>query len=340
MKIKHKISVVDTHTGGEPTRIVVGGYPRILGRTMLEKRAYVEENYDDLRTMIMREPRGHKDMFGAILTEPVNEGSHYGVLFLSTADFPESYPVMCGHGTIGLATVLVELGMVSKVEPVTQIILDTPNGTVTANVNICHDEVESVTVTCAPAYVLKENGQLDLPNLGLIPFDIVVSGNVFAIVPVEATGLSILPENADELARLGILIRDKINRQFKIEVDGRPEHLSIVNQVDFTEKINCDDKVTYRNVLIFGDGSIDRSPCGTGTAAKVTSLYQKGLLKKGEKLYHEGIVGTTFIGEITEIFKEGSFTKCINSVTSPAFITGFNELIVTDKDPFFKGFQI
>lgn len=340
MKIKHKISVVDTHTGGEPTRIVVGGYPRILGQTMLQKRAYAEEHYDDLRTMIMREPRGHKDMFGAILTEPVNESSHYGVLFLSTADFPEGYPVMCGHGTIGVATVLVELGMIPKVEPVTEVILDTPNGTVKANVNICHDEVESVTVQCAPAYVLKENCQIEVPNLGTVPFDIVVSGNVFAIVPVEVTGLSILPENANELMRLGILIRDEINRQLSIEVPGRPKHLSIVNQVDFTEKINHADQIVYRNVLIFGDGSVDRSPCGTGTAAKVTVLHQKGLLKQGEKLYHEGIVGSTFIGEIIETFEEDQLIKCVNSVTSSAFITGFNELIATDKDPFFKGFLI
>lgn len=340
MLVKRLISVVDTHTGGEPTRIIVGGLPLLKGKTMMEKRNYFEENYDDIRTMVMREPRGHKDMFAAALVEPVNEDSDYGVIFLSTADYPEGYPMMCGHGTIGIATVLIELGMIEKKEPITTITLDTPGGVVKAHARVENGKLIDVRFESIPAYVLKKDVSINVPGIGEVTTDIVVSGNVFAIVPVERFGLSVEPQNTAELTRLGLFLRDEFNKAIQIEVPGRAKHLSIINQVDFSEKLADTNPPYYRNVLIFGSGSVDRSPCGTGTSAKMAALHAKGKLKEGQEFCNQSITGTVFKGTIKEVFTEDGYIKVVNSIASPAYITGFNQLIVTEDDPFGNGFQL
>lgn len=334
MKFSRSIHAVDSHTMGEPTRVVVGGVPQIPGKTMPEKKKYLEDHLDYLRTAIMLEPRGHNDMFGSIVTTACNPEADFGIIFMDGG----GYLNMCGHGSIGAATVAVETGIVPMKEPVTEVNMEAPAGLIRAKVQVKNEKVQEVSIVNVPAFLYKADQQIDLPGYGKITFDISFGGSFFAIVPAKQLNIKLLPENADKLKVLGIQIRDIINKEIKIQHPVL-EHIKTVDLVEFFDETD-NPKANLRNVVVFGQGQVDRSPCGTGTSAKLATLYAKGKLKQGEKFVYESIASTLFTGEIVGITKVGEYDAVIPQITGSAYITGFCQYVIDEDDPVKHGFRL
>lgn len=334
MKFSRSIHAVDSHTMGEPTRVVVGGVPQIPGKTMPEKKKYLEDHLDYLRTAIMLEPRGHNDMFGSIMTAACSPEADFGIIFMDGG----GYLNMCGHGSIGAATIAVETGIVPMKEPVTEVNMEAPAGLIRAKVEVKNGKVQSVSIVNVPAFLYKADQQIDLPGYGKITFDISFGGSFFAIVPAKQLNIKLLPENADKLKVLGIQIRDIINKEIKIQHPVL-EHIKTVDLVEFFDETD-NPKANLRNVVVFGQGQVDRSPCGTGTSAKLATLHAKGKLKQGEKFVYESIASTLFTGEIVGTTKVGEYDAVIPQITGSAYITGFCQYVIDEDDPVKHGFRL
>lgn len=332
MKFSRTVSAIDSHTAGEPTRIITGGVPNIPGKTMPEKKEYLEKHLDWLRTAIMHEPRGHENMFGSILTAPTTEEADFGIIFMDGG----GYLNMCGHGSIGAATVAVETGIVKLEEPVTKVTMEAPAGLIKAEVKVVNEKPESVTITNVPAFLYKENVKVTTPLLGEVTFDIAFGGSFFAIIKDEYFGCKILPENTTELVQKAMELRDVINK----EVEIQHPTLSHIKTVDLVEIFGepTTEGATYKNVVIFGEGQVDRSPCGTGTSAKMATLHGKGKLGLNEEFVYESILGTIFRGRLIEETKVGEFDAVVPQVTGSAWITGFNQFVIDETDPVKHGF--
>ena len=332
MKFIKSIHAVDSHTAGEATRVVVGGVPKIPGKSMPEKKQWLEDNLDYLRTAIMLEPRGHKDMFGSILTQPTVDEADYGIIFMDGG----GYLNMCGHGTIGAMTVAVETGMVPVTEPVTKVVQEAPAGLIHGQVFVEDGKAKKVSFTNVPAFLYKKDQEVELPGYGKIRFDISFGGSFFAIVKAEQVGLEIVPENAAKLQDLGIQLRDIINKDIPVQHPELP-HIHSVDLVEWWSKTETKG-ATLKNCVVFGQGQVDRSPCGTGTSAKMATLFAKGELKMGEKFFYESILGTIFEGEIVGKAKVGEYDAVIPQITGSAYITGFNHFVIDETDPVKYGF--
>lgn len=326
------IQAIDSHTAGEPTRIVTGGIPNIPGKTMPEKKAYLEENLDYLRTAIMLEPRGHNDMFGSIITPPCSDEADLGIIFMDGG----GYLNMCGHGTIGAVTAAVETGMVPMVEPITRVILDAPAGLVKADATVVNGKVQSVSFVNVPAFHYKKDVKVQLEGVGEVTLDISFGGSFFAIIKASELGLKVVPENTSKLVPLALKLRDAVNEQIEIQHPTLP-HIKTVDLVEIYDA-PTHPEATYKNVVIFGQGQVDRSPCGTGTSAKLATLHSKGEIAVGEKFVYESILGTLFYGEIVETTKVGDFDAVIPKVAGSAYITGFNHFVIDETDPVKYGF--
>ncbi|MCF6096993.1 proline racemase [Thermovorax subterraneus] len=334
MRFGKLIIAVDSHTMGEPTRVVVGGIPHIPGKTMAEKKEYLEKNMDHIRTALMHEPRGHRDMFGSIITAPVNQEADFGIIFMDGG----GYLNMCGHGSIGAVTVAIETGMVKAVTPVTHVKLDTPAGLVEARAEVEDNVVKSVTVRNVPAFLYEADVKIDVPELGQITADIAFGGSFFAIVDAKQLGIKIEPSNVDDLIKAGMAIKRAANKQIKVQHPEK-EHIKTIDLVeiyDDTENPNAH----LKNVVIFGDGQADRSPCGTGTCAKMATLYAKGKLDLGQDFLYESIIGTVFKGRLIGATKVGPFDAVIPEITGNAYITGFNQFVIDPDDPVKYGFLL
>lgn len=334
MVISRIINAVDSHTAGEPTRIIVGGLPYIPGKTMPEKKEFLEKNLDWMRTALMLEPRGHANMFGSVLTAPTSVEADFGIIFMDGG----GYLNMCGHGTIGAATVAVETGIVPLVEPITHVTLEAPAGIVHAEVEVVGNKAKSVTFTNVPSFLYKRDVKVTTPKLGEVTFDIAFGGSFFAIIKDHYFGCEILPENSGKLLEMAMELRDIINKEVKVQHPILP-HINTVDLVEIYGKASTEE-ANYRNVVIFGDGQIDRSPCGTGTSAKMASLCAKGELAVGEEFVYESITGTTFKGKIIGKTKVGEFDAFIPQITGSAWITGFNEFVIDETDPVKHGFVL
>ncbi|MEW6662052.1 MAG: proline racemase family protein [Bacillota bacterium] len=332
MRVKRVVFAVDSHTMGEPTRIVVGGIPHIPGKTMAEKKKYLEKEIDALRTALMLEPRGHRDMFGSILTAPVAEEADLGIVFMDSS----GYLNMCGHGTIGAVTVALETGILPANEPETRVVLDTPAGLVRAVARVSGERVASVTVENVPAFMYRKDIKVVLPDQGEITLDISYGGNFFAIVPVEQFGLDIIPENGQILSSLGMKILQAVREQVSVVHPEHP-HINSVDLVEFSGK-PLGSMGHARNAVVFGKAQLDRSPCGTGTCAKMASLFAKGQLSLGQEFIHESIIGTTFAGRLLQETKVGDYPAVIPQITGRAFITAIQQFIIDPEDPLRDGF--
>lgn len=329
---KEKVfKVIDSHTMGEPTRVIYEGFPPLPGKTMMEKKRYLEKNYDHYRTALMLEPRGHRDMFGALLTTPVNPEADLGVIFMDSG----GYLNMCGHGSIGSATVAVETGLVKVTEPYTEVVLDAPAGIIRARVCVVDGKAKEVSILNVPAFLYQENVKLELEEYGKVEFDIAFGGSFFALVDSEKVGLQIETENLDRLIDFGMRLRECINKTIEI----RHPYLDIT-RVDLVEIYGPpkNPKANKKNVVIFGDAQADRSPCGTGTSAKVASLYSKGELELNQEFVYESITGSLFRSKAIKETTVGGRKAIIPQITGSAYITGFNEWIVDDHDPLAYGF--
>ncbi|MBU3188639.1 proline racemase [Clostridium bowmanii] len=334
MKAMKMINAVDSHTMGEPTRIITGGVPVIPGNTMPEKKEYLETHLDYLRTAIMLEPRGHNDMFGSIITAPTMKEADLGIIFMDGG----GYLNMCGHGSIGAATVVVETGMIPMVEPYTNLTLEAPAGLVKAKVKVEDGRVKEVSIANVPSFLYKENVELDIPELGKITFDISFGGSFFALVKATELDIDICPENANKLCEVGIKILHAINAAVPVQHPLLP-HINTVDLVEIYGPAK-NPKATLQNVVVFGDGQVDRSPCGTGTSAKLAYLYAKGHLKKNEEFIYESIIGTMFKGKVLSEVQVGEFKGIIPEITGSAYITGFNQFVIDEEDPLKYGFKL
>jgi len=334
MRFSKSIHAIDSHTMGEATRVVIGGIPNIPGKTMPEKKAYLENNMDYIRTAIMHEPRGHNDMFGSIITQPISDEADLGIIFMDGG----GYLNMCGHGTIGATTVAVETGMVPMVEPVTELTLEAPAGLIRARAHIENKKVKEVSFVNVPSFLYKQDVKIQVPELGEIVLDISFGGSFFAILDAKQLGLKITPENASKLKEIGLKIRDIVNKEVEIK-HPTLKHIKTVDLVEIYDE-PTNPSATLKNVVIFGQGQVDRSPCGTGTSAKMATLFAKGKLKEGEPFVYESILGTLFKGRIVGTTKVGEFDAVIPEITGSAYITGFNNFVIDDDDPVKYGFVL
>lgn len=335
MRFGRSIHAIDSHTMGEPTRIVTGGIPAIPGKTMAEKKEYLEKNLDHIRTAIMLEPRGHNDMFGSIITAPTNEEADFGIIFMDGG----GYLNMCGHGSIGAITAAIETGMVEMVEPVTKVVMDTPAGIVTSEAKVENGRVKEVSIVNVPAFHYKKDVKVFVPSIDKeITFDISFGGSFFAIIHADEIGMKVEPSNAGKLTDVALEIRDIINKEIEI---AHPT-LSHIKTVDLVEIYDAPThpEANYKNVVVFGQGQVDRSPCGTGTSAKLATLYSKGELKEGELFVYESILGTIFKGRILGTGSVGDYTTITPEITGAAYITGFNHFVIDEEDPVKHGFVL
>lgn len=334
MKTSRSIIAVDSHTMGEPTRIVIGGIPNIPGNTMSEKRDYMTKHMGHIRTALMHEPRGHSDMFGAVITAPTVPEADFGIIFMDSG----GYLNMCGHGTIGVCTVAVETGMVKVTEPETKVILDTPAGIVNAKVKVKDGKAKGVTFKNVPAFLYKQDVKINVGPFGEIALDIAFGGSFFAILPAEELGLKVERQYAQRLIEAGMSILEQANKDIQVKHPEKP-HINTIDLVEITDKLN-EPGVCSKNAVIFGEKSLDRSPCGTGTCAKMAALYSHGELQLNQEFINESILGTRFTGRLVEKTKVAKFDAVIPEITGRAFITGVNHYMIDDEDPLKYGFTL
>jgi proline racemase len=334
MRLRRLFTAVDSHTVGEPARIIVGGIPYIPGATMFDKKRQIEEQWDDIRQLLMYEPRGHSAMSGAILTQPTVPGADIGLVFIEVSG---CLP-MCGHDTIAACTVLLETGILPAKEPVTDLVLDTPAGIVRAQVEVGERGVTGVTFQNVPAFLFLKDVEVDVSGIGRIVADIAYGGNFYAILSAEMVNLPLLPENASRFAQVGGEIRSALNAKVEVTHPDNPR-IRGVSHVMFTGE-PTKPEATKKNAVLYGPSGIDRSPCGTGTSARMAQLHARGQLGLNQPFVHESIIGSLFYGRLVGEAKVGSYQAVIPTIKGRAFISGFNTIILDREDPFPKGFVL
>lgn len=337
LTLKNAITCIDTHTGGEPTRIVTAGFPKIPGNTIPEKRKYIIDHYDHLRSMLMLEPRGHSDMYGAILTEPVTEDGDYGVLFLNNLDLSP----MCGHSTIGVVMVLIETGMIPSHPGENVVKLDTPAGRVTAYADVNENgQVDNVHFKNVPSFMYLKDFEVDVPGYGKVTGDIVYGGCFYAYVDVTPFELDIIPDNGTKLRDLGMAIKNAVESKYPIHHPTEEGVNWLYGTMLYVPASRDGNTIFGRNICIFADGQVDRAPTGTGTSGRLAQLWARGEATEKDTLLNRSILGSEFSASISETTMEGEFPAIIPEVKGNAYITGFNQLVVDIRDPFPKGFRI
>lgn len=327
------IRTIDTHTGGDPTRIVISGLPEIPGETMLDKKQYIIENLDYIRKSVLLEPRGHKDMFGALLLNPIHPEADVGIIFLSN----DGYLNMCGHGTIGAVTALIESGTIAYT-PERPVVLETPAGLVHVKPTLEGNTVTNVSIKNVPAFLFKQDVDVNVPSLGNIKVDIAFGGSFFALVDAEDLKIKTAISNHEYLTDIGVQIINAVNESIKIEHPSENK-FNKVELMLFLEKSENND-IDTRNINVFGRGQLARSACGTGLSAQLATQYGKGLLQKGGKYATESIIKTPFFGRIAEETKVGQIKAIIPEITGKAFITGKHEFILHPEDDLKHGFLL
>jgi proline racemase len=326
------ITTIDAHTEGEPLRIIIGGLPEIRGETILERRRFARQNLDRLRTALMWEPRGHADMYGCIITSPVTAEAHFGVLFLHN----EGFSTMCGHGIIAVAKVAVETGMVVPVEPETTVVIDTPAGLVTAHARIAGGNVSSVYFHNVPSFVLALDDVVEVPGLGRIKYDLAFGGAFYAFVQAEQVGLELAPANFRQLIEKGTAIKHAIMDKGPMEHPFEPDLNFLYGTVFIGPPVSID--ADSRNVCIFAEGEVDRSPTGTGVSARLALHYARGEIDINQAMVVESIIGSTFSGRVIKQTNFGPHQAIIPEIEGRAYITGRHEFIIEPGDSRQDGF--
>jgi len=340
------LKTIDAHAAGEPLRLIVDGFPAPRGKTMLEKREWVLTHVDHLRRALMLEPRGHADMYGALFTEPVSPGSHAGVLFMHN----EGYSTMCGHGVIAVTTIALERGLLMPGGDGSTIVFDAPAGTIRARARLRRAtedtegtadagavRVESVAFANVPSFVLHGGLTVKLASRQ-VRADVAFGGAFYAIVDSEAVGLSIDARHLPELRRVGMEIKHAIEELHTIAHPLEPGLHGIYGTI-FTGP-SSDEGADLRNVTIFADAEVDRSPCGTGTAAVMAVVDAMGLLGDERPFVHESLIGTRFNGRIVSRTEVGEYQAIVPEIEGSAWITGEHTFLVDDEDPLREGFRL
>ena len=330
----HAITTIDCHVAGEALRVVTAGFPEPSGSTVLEKRQYCRTHLDHLRTALMWEPRGHHDMYGCLLVAPTNPQADAGVLFFHN----EGYSTMCGHGIIGLTTVMLEQGLFPAAGPTTTIRFDTPSGLVTARATIDEGKVRSVTFLNVPSFVLAMEQTIQVPGIGPVVYDLAFGGAFYAFCRAEALGLTLEPKHAPQLQTRGLAIKQAIMAERSISHPTEPELSYLYGTIFVGPPLTAE--VNVRQTCIFADGALDRSPTGTGVSAHLALLHAKGNLGVGQSLRFESILGGQFGGKIVEETQLGSHPAIIPEVEGHAWLTGRHEFVIDPDDPLKDGFLL
>lgn len=332
-KIHQTFKCIDAHTCGNPVRVVVEGGPELIGNSMSEKRQHFLKEFDWIRKGLMFEPRGHDMMSGSILYPPHDPQNDVGVLYIETSG---CLP-MCGHGTIGTVTVMIEEGLVIPKTP-GKLRLETPAGIVHVQYEQDGEKVTSVRLTNIKSYLDKEQLEVNCPDLGMLTVDVAYGGNFYAIVDPQENFKGIQDYTADQLISWSRVIRKELNKNFTFE---HPENETICGLSHLLwAGDTISENATARNAVFYGDKAIDRSPCGTGTSARMAQWHAKGKLAKGDEFVHESIIGSTFIGRIEEETELAGKKSIVPSIEGWARITGYNTIIIDEDDPYAFGFQV
>lgn len=327
-----KIKTIDMHTGGEPLRVIVDGVPEIKGQGILAKRRYFKKNFDHIRKGLMWEPRGHADMYGAVIIEPQSEDADFGTFFLHN----EGYSTMCGHAILALCKLVLETGMIEKEGDEPQLIIDAPPGKITAWAKRKNGIVESTSFHNVPSFVFALNKEVFVEGIGAVSFDIAFGGAFYAFVEAESIGLNMDASNylqqIDWGRKIKLAVMDKIEIRHPFEDD-----LSFLYGTVFLGKAD-NEKNHSKNICIFANGEVDRSATGSGVSARAALHFAKGEIKIGEPIRIESILGSTMDVEVVKEVKFGSFKAIIPKVSGTAHFTGKHEFIFDPNDPYRDGF--
>jgi proline racemase len=330
MRSSRVFQTIETHTEGMATRVVTGGVGVLPGDTMAERREYLITHADDLRTLLTTEPRGHRAFSGAILQPPTRPDADIGVVFIEpTGSLP-----MCGHGTIGVATAVVETGIVTADEPLTVVRLDTPAGLVEARVEVSDGVARSVTLQNVPSFAVRLDDVIEVPGVGAVRYSLAYGGNFYVIVPIASVGLSFDRAGQDGILSVGLAIMRAVNEDPPVH----PLHRSIrgVSHVQFTSPTSTAEH--SQNAMVIHPGWFDRSPCGTGTSARMAELHARGELAIGATFTNESFIGTTFTGRLVGSTTVGAVDAVVPEISGRAWITGLAQHMLAPDDPFPAGF--
>jgi 4-hydroxyproline epimerase len=333
---KHRFVCIDAHTCGNPVRVIKSGGPDLVGKTMNEKRLHFLKEFDWIRKGLMFEPRGHDMMSGSILYEPHNPENDFAILFIETSG---CLP-MCGHGTIGTITIAIEEGLVTPKIP-GKIKMEAPAGLIEIEYQQTKGKVDWVKLTNVKSYLAAENLTIDCPELGEIIFDVAYGGNFYAIVDPQKNFSGIQDFTASKIVQFSQVVRERINQKYP-NWFVHPENESIKNVTHLLWTGTPIDATSHgRNAVFYGNKAIDRSPCGTGTSARLAQLFAKGKLKVGEEFIHESFIGSTFVGKVESETMIGNQKAIIPSIKGWAKIYGQNTITIdTDDDPYAYGFSV
>jgi proline racemase len=326
------IRTIDAHAAGEPLRVIYDGFPGLNGTSILEKRRFTRDNFDHLRKALMWEPRGHADMYGCILTPPVSEGADFGVLFTHN----EGFSTMCGHGIIAVTTVVLQTGLIPIAGPEIILGIDTPAGLVTATAQMHNGRVTKVRFRNVPSFVLMTDETVRVPGIGPVRFDIAFGGAFYAFVESEDAGVKCTPDQFGQLIEKGMAIKQTVMERFPVTHPFEPD-LNFLYGTIFIgppESRGSDS----RNVCIFAEGEVDRSPTGTGVSARMALHFYKKEIGIDQPMVIESIIGSRFTGRVIDTVPFGPFKAVIPEVEGEAFITGRHEFFIDPADPFGSGF--
>ncbi len=326
---------VDAHTCGNPVRVVAGGGPNLVGENMSEKRQHFLREFDWIRKGLMFEPRGHDMMSGSILFPPHDPRNDFAILFIETSG---CLP-MCGHGTIGTITIAIEEGLITPKVP-GKILMEAPAGLVEIEYKLTGKKVEWVKLVNVKSYLAAENLTIDCPELGEITFDVAYGGNYYAIVDPQENFKGLQHFTAGQIIQFSQVVRKRINEKYP-DAFIHPENPTIrdVSHMMWTGE-PLDPASSGRNAVFYGDKAIDRSPCGTGTSARMAQLFAKGKLKMGESFVHESFIGSKFVGKVEQESTLAGKQAIVPSIQGWAQVTGYNNIIIDDDDPYAHGFQV
>jgi proline racemase len=327
------VTTVDYHTAGEPFRIVTGGVASIPGATMLDKRRHALEHLDAVRALLVNEPRGHADMYGCFVTDPVAEGSDLGVLFFHNAGFSTA----CGHGTIALATYALDTGALPARAPETELQIDVPSGTLPVRATVEDGRVKRVWFRNVPSFVHERGIELETSR-GRLTVDVAYGGAFYACVRADEVGLGVDAASLTALIELGRELKQALESRGEIAHPEEPELRDVYGVIFFAEE--GDSPLTQRNVAVFADGEVDRSPCGSGTSARLALLHREGRLGLDEPLRHRSIVGTEFEGRVVAETELAGRPAVVTEVSGSAHLTGRHEFVLEATDPLGTGFLL
>ncbi len=346
MKTSRMIQAIDAHACGEPGRVIVGGVLDAPGASMYDKMCYFRDHADWLRKVMLREPRGYPASCCNLILPPTHPDADAGYIIMEQVE----YPGMSGTNTICVATVLLETGMLPMREPVTELTLESPAGLVRIRAECSQGKVTSVTFRNVPAFAVYLDTPIHVPHLGTVSVDVAYGGMFYVIAPAAQFGLRLLPEEGHEIARIGEMVKAAAREQLPVIHPQQPGFQGItISQLSGPPS---HPQADYKNAVIVSSGeldwdrpatwtgAIDRSPCGTGTCAKMAVLHAKGKLQLQQDFRHEGILGTIFTGRLLEETRVGDYPAVVPTITGQAWITGFSSYVIDESDPFPEGFTL